>query len=58
MRAAGTHAKIIKKDRAHAIVRLHSGKLYSISTQSMATIGIVSNDSHKNIKLTKAGQSR
>ena len=64
-RAAGTYAKIIKKDKYHAIVRLRTGKLYSISTQSMATIGIVScrqddgdeNDKGKK-KMKKAGQSR
>lgn len=72
MRAAGTHAKIIKKDTRHVIIRLHSGKLYSISTQAMATVGLVGDrsdsvgDSHgssslrlsKNTKLRKAGQSR
>ena len=41
MRAAGTHAKIIKKDTRHVIIRLHSGKLYSISTLAMATVGLV-----------------
>lgn len=41
MRAAGAHAKIIKKDTRHVIIRLHSGKLYSISTQAMATVGLV-----------------
>jgi large subunit ribosomal protein L2 len=58
MRAAGTYAKIIKKDQNHVIIRLHTGKSYSIPSQSMATIGEVSNDAHKNRKLTKAGQSR
>lgn len=58
MRAAGTYAKIIKKDKTHVIIRLHSGKLYSIPSQSMATIGEASNDSHKNVRLTKAGQAR
>ena len=60
MRSAGTHAKIITKSLAekNAIIRLHSGKLYSIPLESMATIGIVSNDLHKNKKLKKAGESR
>ncbi len=57
-RAAGTYAKITRKDKTHVIIRLHSGKLYSIPSQSMATIGEVSNDSHKNVRLTKAGQAR
>jgi large subunit ribosomal protein L2 len=70
MRAAGTHAKIIKKDTRHVIIRLHSGKLYSISTQAMATIGLVGSgpspasqsslrlSNFRNTKLRKAGQSR
>jgi large subunit ribosomal protein L2 len=57
-RAAGTYAKIIKKDKYHVLVRLHSGKLYSISTQSMATIGVVSCGDSDGKKMTKAGQSR
>lgn len=56
IRAAGTFAKIIKKDTKSIIIRLHSGKLYSISPYAMATIGIVSGT--LNLKLRKAGQSR
>jgi large subunit ribosomal protein L2 len=42
------------------IIRLsgRSGRLYSIGTQAMATIGIVPNDSHKNEKTKKAGEAR
>ncbi len=58
MRAAGTFAKIIKKDKFNIIIRLNTNKLYSISPLSMVTIGIISNDLHKNYKLKKAGQSR
>lgn len=60
MRAAGTYAKLIKKDllKAQALVRLHTGSWYTVSTEALATIGLVSNDNHKNLKLRKAGQSR
>lgn len=58
MRAAGTCARIIKKNKRFVIIRLNSGKFYSISPHSMATLGTVSNDLHKNLKLRKAGQSR
>lgn len=60
MRAAGTYAKLIKKDllKAQALVRLHTGNWYTVSTEALATIGVVSNDNHKNLKLRKAGQSR
>ena len=61
MRAAGSYAKIIKKvDKKYIIIRLNSGKLFSISPLAMATIGIVSGDGsiNKRKKLYKAGQSR
>jgi large subunit ribosomal protein L2 len=57
-RAAGTFAKIIKKENAHAIIKLKSGKLYNVPLQSMATVGIVSNELNKNKKMTKAGNNR
>lgn len=60
MRSAGTFAKIIKKDmlKNYALLRLNSGKLYSVSTEAFATLGLVSNEAHKNQKLRKAGESR
>lgn len=60
MRSAGTYAKLIKKDpkTASVLIRLHSGKLCQLSKKVMATIGIVSNETHKNLRLRKAGQSR
>jgi large subunit ribosomal protein L2 len=58
MRAAGTYATITKKDQKYVIIRLHSGKLYCIPSQAMATIGEVSRGNRATIKLTKAGQSR
>jgi large subunit ribosomal protein L2 len=57
-RSAGTFAKIIKKDSRSAILRFHSGKFFSLSIQSMATLGVVSNPSHFNVLFRKAGQSR
>lgn len=58
MRAAGTSALIIKKDNRFVLVRLSSGKFFSVSPHAMCTIGTVSNESHQNVKLRKAGQSR
>ncbi len=47
-----------EKKGQNVIIRLHSGKLYSIGTQSMATIGIVSNELYNNTKMKKAGEAR
>lgn len=57
-RAAGTYAKIIKKEKSSTLLRLHSGKYYNLPTSAMGTIGMVSNENHRNTKLRKAGQSR
>ena len=57
-RAAGTYAKIIKKEKSPTSLRPHSGKYYNPSTLAMGTIGMVSNENHRNTKLRKAGQSR
>jgi large subunit ribosomal protein L2 len=37
---------------------LISGKIYSVPGWSMATVGIVSNESHQNKKHSKAGNNR
>lgn len=66
-RAAGTSAKILKKELNNVIIKLgKSGKLYSIPSECMATIGVVShrdkgiscNKEDKNKKLVKAGNNR
>lgn len=58
IRAAGTFAKLIKKDETSVTIRLRSKKEITLSPQCMGTIGIVSKVDHKNIKKGKAGQSR
>lgn len=45
MRSAGTYAKIIAEGKGEVIIKLCSGTIYSLSTQSMATVGIVSGNS-------------
>lgn len=58
VRSAGTFAKIIKRDSKFCTVRLNSGALYEIPSDCLATIGIVANINHKNVKIGKAGRSR
>jgi large subunit ribosomal protein L2 len=57
-RAAGTFAKIIKRDSKLCTIRLNSGVFYEIPSDCLATIGIVANVNHKNVKIGKAGRSR
>ncbi|KAJ6677555.1 39S RIBOSOMAL PROTEIN L2 MITOCHONDRIAL [Salix viminalis] len=59
VRAAGTSAKILKEPSPTiTVVQLPSGVVKKIDSRCRATIGIVSNPSHKDKKLRKAGQSR
>ncbi|KAJ0093488.1 hypothetical protein Patl1_26845 [Pistacia atlantica] len=59
VRSAGTSAKILKEPISrYCLVRLPSGDEKLIDTRCRATIGSVSNPSHGQKKLRKAGQSR
>jgi large subunit ribosomal protein L2 len=57
-RSAGCYAKIIRKDEDSCLIRLTSGKQIVLSNSCFCTIGFVSNQSHSNIVLGKAGRSR
>jgi len=57
-RAAGCSAQIISKDESYCRLRLSSGehRLFDLTTN--ATLGSISNSSHKLVVLGKAGRSR
>lgn len=58
-RAAGVSASIIKKgDDGYATVRLPSGELRLVPLECTATLGVLGNAQHKNIKHGKAGATR
>jgi len=58
-RSAGTSAYIIAKDLyGFVTLKLHSGWQFKISSQSMASLGIVSNPLHSSISVGKAGKKR
>tara|TARA_R110001592_G_scaffold150202_3_gene375987 strand:+ start:12912 stop:13718 length:807 start_codon:yes stop_codon:yes gene_type:complete len=58
VRAAGMFSKLIKKDDEKATIRLKSKKEITISSNCLASIGIVSKPDHKNLQGGKAGYSR
>jgi large subunit ribosomal protein L2 len=58
VRAAGTFSKLIKIDGEEATIRLKSKKEIVISSNCLASIGIVSKPDHKNLQGGKAGHSR
>lgn len=57
-RSAGVDARIVAKDSEQIDVKLPSGEIRTFSPECKATVGQVSNPSHKNVKSGKAGRSR
>jgi large subunit ribosomal protein L2 len=57
-RSAGNNATLMNKEGKYAQVRMPSGSIRLILQECFATIGTLSNEDHKNIKLGKAGRSR
>jgi len=58
VRAAGTSAKVLAKENNYVTLRLPSKEIRIIHKNCYATIGIVSNRDHNNLKLGKAGRKR
>lgn len=59
VRSAGTFAQLLQKNcKKYAKIKLPSGQQKYILLDCFASLGIVSNQNHKNIKKGKAGRSR
>ena len=58
VRTAGGSAQLIAKEGAYAQVRLPSGEVRMINAEAMATLGVIGNEQHQNIKIGKAGRKR
>ena len=57
-RSAGTYARIMAKENNMITLKLPSGEMRMVMDSCLATVGIVGNSSHENIKIGKAGRSR
>lgn len=57
-RAAGTYIQLIQKTRDYGRVRFPSGEQRLIPLNCFATLGVVSNENQRLIRLGKAGRSR
>ena len=57
-RAAGNAAQLMAKEGGYALLRLPSSELRKVSEKCMATIGVVGNGDHENVKIGKAGRTR
>jgi large subunit ribosomal protein L2 len=58
VRSAGNSAQLMGRDNGYAQVRLPSGEVRLINENCTASIGVVGNEQHQNIKLGKAGRVR
>ena len=57
-RAAGNAAQLMAKEGGYALLRLPSGELRKVPENCMATVGVVGNLDHENVKIGKAGRTR
>ena len=58
VRVAGQSAQLMAKEGKYANLRLPSGEMRLVLINCKATIGVIGNDDHGNIKIGKAGKVR
>jgi len=58
VRSAGNSAQLMAKEDKYAQVRLPSGEVRMINLECTASIGVIGNEQHQNIKIGKAGRNR
>lgn len=57
-RSAGTKAQLVAKEGDYAQLRLPSGEVRKVRLDCMATLGVVGNEQHQNVKIGSAGRKR
>lgn len=58
VRSAGNGAQLMAKEGAYAQVRLPSGEVRLVNLECTASLGVIGNEQHQNVKIGKAGRSR
>ena len=58
VRGAGTRAQLMAKEGDYAQVKLPSGEVRRFRVECMASIGVVGNEQHQNVKIGSAGRKR
>lgn len=58
VRSAGNSAQLMGRDNGYAQVRLPSGEVRLINENCTASLGVIGNEQHQNVKIGKAGRSR
>src|SRR5918998_2192453 len=57
-RSAGAGVQLMAKEGAMATLRLPSGEMRMVRSECRATVGVVGNADHQNVKVGKAGRKR
>ncbi len=57
-RSAGTSIQLMAKDNGMATLRLPSGEMRLVRVECRATVGVIGNADHQNVKIGKAGRKR
>jgi large subunit ribosomal protein L2 len=57
-RAAGAGVQLLAKEGDHVTLRLPSGEMRMVRAECRATIGVIGNADHQNVKVGKAGRKR
>lgn len=58
VRSAGNSAQLMAKEGEYVQVRLPSGEVRLINQECTASLGVIGNEQHQNVKIGKAGRSR
>ncbi len=58
VRSAGASAQLMAKEGDYAQLRMPSGEVRKVHVECTASLGVVGNEQHQNIKIGKAGRSR
>ena len=58
VRTAGQSAQLMAKEGKYATLRLPSGEMRKVLAKCRATIGVIGNTDHENVKIGKAGRKR
>lgn len=58
VRSAGAKAQLIAREEDYAQLRLPSGEIRKVRVECMASLGVVGNEQHQNVKIGSAGRKR
>lgn len=58
VRSAGTKAQLMAKENGYALIKLPSGEVRRVRLEATASIGVVGNVQHQNVKIGSAGRKR